>query len=127
MPAFSAHISMAPDWLSRPGRPEVGSAPRKLRRRTLSLQQSRRTSMPRTYAPISWPGSRSFWTTLFCNEAICIHRVLRLHEARGARMQRILYAGTKNASSWSLRAWLALKEAGVEFEERVVDIRRPQR
>jgi len=40
---------------------------------------------------------------------------------------RILYSGTKNASSWAMRAWLALKEADVEFEECVVDIRRPQR
>lgn len=39
----------------------------------------------------------------------------------------ILYSGTKNASSWAMRAWLALKEAGVAFEERIVDIRRPQR
>jgi len=39
----------------------------------------------------------------------------------------ILYSGTKNASSWAMRAWLALTEAGVSFEERVVDIRRPQR
>jgi glutathione S-transferase len=38
-----------------------------------------------------------------------------------------LYSGTKNASSWAMRAWLALKEAGVPFEEEVVDIRRPQR
>ena len=42
-------------------------------------------------------------------------------------MSRILYSGTKNASSWAFRAWLALREADVEFEERVVDIRRPQR
>ena len=42
-------------------------------------------------------------------------------------MQRILYSGTRNASSWAMRAWLALKEAGVAFEEQVVDIRRPQR
>jgi glutathione S-transferase len=40
---------------------------------------------------------------------------------------RILYSGTRNASSWAFRAWLALKEAGVPFEERVVDIRKPQR
>jgi glutathione S-transferase len=40
---------------------------------------------------------------------------------------RILYSGTKNASSWAFRAWLALKEADVEFDERVVDIRKPQR
>jgi glutathione S-transferase len=42
-------------------------------------------------------------------------------------MSRILYSGTKNASSWSLRAWLALREAAVEFAEQVIDIRRPQR
>lgn len=38
-----------------------------------------------------------------------------------------LYLGTKNASSWALRAWLALKAAEVPFEEEMVDIRRPQR
>lgn len=42
-------------------------------------------------------------------------------------MTRILYSGTRNASSWAFRAWLALKEAGVGFDEEVVDIRRPQR
>lgn len=42
-------------------------------------------------------------------------------------MARILYSGTRNASSWALRAWLALREAGIEFEERIVDIRKPQR
>lgn len=38
-----------------------------------------------------------------------------------------LYTGTKNASSWAMRAWLALRAADVAFEEIVVDIRRPQR
>jgi len=42
-------------------------------------------------------------------------------------MPRILYSGTRNASSWAFRAWLALKEQGIEFEERIVDIRKPQR
>lgn len=42
-------------------------------------------------------------------------------------MTRILYSGTRNASSWAFRAWLALKEAGVAFDEEVVDIRQPQR
>lgn len=42
-------------------------------------------------------------------------------------MSRILYSGTKNASSWAFRAWLALREQGIAFEERVVDIRKPQR
>jgi glutathione S-transferase len=42
-------------------------------------------------------------------------------------LSRVLYSGTRNASSWALRAWLALREQGIPFEERVVDIRRPQR
>ena len=42
-------------------------------------------------------------------------------------MSYILYSGTRNASSWAFRAWLALKEAGIGFDEEVVDIRRPQR
>lgn len=42
-------------------------------------------------------------------------------------MKRILYSGTRNASSWALRAWLGLREAGVPFEEITVDIRVPQR
>lgn len=39
----------------------------------------------------------------------------------------ILYSGTKNASSWAMRSWLALRAAGFEFREEVIDIRRPQR
>ncbi len=39
----------------------------------------------------------------------------------------VLYSGTKNASSWAMRAWLALKAADYELDEVVVDIRRPQR
>lgn len=42
-------------------------------------------------------------------------------------MSLTLFAGTRNASSWAMRAWLALRAAGVEFEEVEVDIRRPQR
>jgi glutathione S-transferase len=42
-------------------------------------------------------------------------------------MARTLYSGTRNASSWAFRAWLALKEADIPFVEVVVDIRRPQR
>jgi glutathione S-transferase len=45
----------------------------------------------------------------------------------GQTMNRTLYSGTRNASSWAFRAWLALKEANVHFEEVVVDIRKPQR
>ncbi|MEO6895656.1 MAG: glutathione S-transferase, partial [Caldimonas sp.] len=29
-----------------------------------------------------------------------------------------LYIGNKNYSSWSLRAWLLMKQLGVEFDER---------
>ena len=36
-----------------------------------------------------------------------------------------LYVGNKNYSSWSLRAWLALKATGVEFVEEVVPIFQP--
>jgi glutathione S-transferase len=47
---------------------------------------------------------------------------------RGDAMSTIrFYSGTKNASSWAMRAWLALRAANVEFEEEIVDIRRPQR
>jgi glutathione S-transferase len=42
-------------------------------------------------------------------------------------MARILYSGTRNASSWAFRAWLALREQNIDFEEKIVDIRRPQR
>jgi len=42
-------------------------------------------------------------------------------------MSRVLYSGTKNASSWAFRAWLALREQNIAFEERIVDIRVPQR
>jgi hypothetical protein len=50
-----------------------------------------------------------------------------LRNKLGNPMNRILYIGTKNASSWALRAWLAMREQSIEFEERLVDLRRPQR
>jgi len=34
-----------------------------------------------------------------------------------------LYLGNKNYSSWSLRAWLVLKQCGVGFDEEVVPLR----
>ncbi len=37
----------------------------------------------------------------------------------------ILTIGSKNLSSWSLRAWLALKRAGAEFTEHVIPLDRP--
>ncbi|BDW90707.1 glutathione S-transferase family protein [Thalassospira tepidiphila] len=35
----------------------------------------------------------------------------------------VLYIGNKNYSSWSLRAWLGLRVAGVAFEEKLVPLR----
>ncbi|MFH1806581.1 MAG: glutathione S-transferase family protein [Pseudomonadota bacterium] len=39
--------------------------------------------------------------------------------------QPVLYIGNKNYSSWSLRAWLGLKMAGVAFEEKLVPLYGP--
>ncbi|AUX43014.1 glutathione S-transferase [Sorangium cellulosum] len=36
-----------------------------------------------------------------------------------------LYLGNRSYSSWSLRAWLVLKQAGVAFEEVVIPLRAP--
>jgi glutathione S-transferase len=38
----------------------------------------------------------------------------------------ILYIGDKNLSSWSLRPWLLMKQAGVSFTERAIRLDRPQ-
>ena len=35
----------------------------------------------------------------------------------------LLFVGNRNVSSWSMRAWLALVEKGVSFDERLVDLR----
>ena len=37
-------------------------------------------------------------------------------------MQLTLVIGNKNYSSWSLRAWLLLREAGIDFEERRIPL-----
>ncbi|WP_421790701.1 glutathione S-transferase family protein [Hyphobacterium sp.] len=37
-------------------------------------------------------------------------------------MNVILHIGNKRLSSWSMRPWLALKQAGVEFEENLVPL-----
>ena len=39
-------------------------------------------------------------------------------KARSNAMHTTLIIGNKNYSSWSLRAWLLLREAGIEFDER---------
>lgn len=36
-----------------------------------------------------------------------------------------LFVGNRNYSSWSLRAWLCLKWAGIDFEETVIDLDQP--
>ncbi|KAB7623669.1 glutathione S-transferase family protein [Alkalilimnicola sp. S0819] len=40
--------------------------------------------------------------------------------------QLTLVIGNKNYSSWSLRAWLVLRQAGVEFEELRIPLYRPE-
>lgn len=40
-------------------------------------------------------------------------------------MSYTLIIGTRNWSSWSLRAWLALKSTGISFEEVLVRLRQP--
>jgi glutathione S-transferase len=39
--------------------------------------------------------------------------------------QPVLYIGNKNYSSWSMRPWLALKWAGIAFEERMIPLGGP--
>jgi len=41
-------------------------------------------------------------------------------------MKPVLVIGNKNYSSWSLRAWLALAAAGIDFEERRVRLRQSE-
>lgn len=38
----------------------------------------------------------------------------------------VLYIGDKNLSSWSLRPWLAMTQAGIAFHERVIRLDRPE-
>src|SRR5262245_23992151 len=41
-------------------------------------------------------------------------------------MAYVLVIGSKNVSSWSLRPWLALVEAGIPFAEVLIPLRRPE-
>ena len=36
-----------------------------------------------------------------------------------------LVIANKNYSSWSMRAWLALKKVGVDFDEEIIALRQP--
>ncbi|MEP5766608.1 MAG: glutathione S-transferase family protein [Halieaceae bacterium] len=38
----------------------------------------------------------------------------------------VLVIGNKNYSSWSMRPWLALRKAGVDFDERLIPLDTPQ-
>src|SRR5262245_28483114 len=38
----------------------------------------------------------------------------------------LLYLGNKNYSSWSLRPWLAMRHAGIEFDEEIIPLDRPE-
>lgn len=40
-------------------------------------------------------------------------------------MSTVLFVGNKNYSSWSLRAWLCLKWAGIPFEEHLIRLDQP--
>ena len=40
-------------------------------------------------------------------------------------MRPLLVIGNKNYSSWSLRAWMVLREAGIDFEERRITLDEP--
>ncbi len=40
--------------------------------------------------------------------------------------EHALYIGNRNYSSWSLRAWMACKQAGIAFKETVIPLRRPE-
>jgi len=40
-------------------------------------------------------------------------------------MRYRLVIGNKNISSWSLRPWLAMRQAGIPFEEIKIELRRP--
>ena len=40
-------------------------------------------------------------------------------------MANILYIGNKNYSSWSLRPWLCLRWAGIEFTEQLIRLDQP--
>lgn len=46
-------------------------------------------------------------------------------EKRGSDMQPHLFIGNRNYSSWSLRAWLCLRWAGIEFDETLIDLDQP--
>ena len=55
------------------------------------------------------------------DHAACIFMRLERDEAMALR----LIVGNKNYSSWSLRPWIAMKVAGIPFEETVIPLYEP--
>src|SRR2546423_6264458 len=51
---------------------------------------------------------------------------LRTRTACHTRTVMKLIIGNKNYSSWSLRAWLLLREAGIPFEEEKISFNSPE-
>ncbi len=47
---------------------------------------------------------------------------LQSRRRRIVAKMRTLYVGNKNYSSWSLRAWLLLRQLGVDFEEKKIEL-----
>jgi glutathione S-transferase len=47
-------------------------------------------------------------------------------ERKNSENRYTLYIGSKNFSSWSLRPWLAMKMAAIEFAEVVIALRQPE-
>jgi glutathione S-transferase len=46
-------------------------------------------------------------------------------KAKGGRMTLKLILGNKNYSSWSLRPWIAMRHAGIVFDEEVIPLYEP--
>lgn len=49
-----------------------------------------------------------------------------MNSANSSESTPLLVIGNKNTSSWSMRPWLAMKMAGVDFEEKVVFFDSPE-
>src|SRR5262249_1504724 len=85
------------------------------RRQGLVSSDSRRLTFPAMMNPIARiclpPG-------FFCS--------MMASSRAGTRMTLKLIIGNKNYSSWSFRPWIAMKVAGIPFEERVISLDDPQ-
>ena len=64
---------------------------------------------------------------MFGTESACTengdHSILAVRSANGAADGALhLVIGNKNYSSWSFRPWLAMKVAGISFDETVISL-----